>query len=149
MISRPASDGLAHDFGVSYASGAVVGGTPLAGRRAPHAWVQPRWSKGEEISTLDLFDGRFTLLTGADGSGWRTAADELAETGMPLAVVGLGVEFDDPHGELVARYGLGDRGAVLVRPDGYVAWGRDEPSSAGLRDALQLASGHRVAELVR
>ena len=42
MVSRPASDGLAHDFGVSYASGAVVGGTPLAGRRAPHAWVLRR-----------------------------------------------------------------------------------------------------------
>ena len=67
---------------------------------------------------------------------------------MPLAVFSLGVELGDPTGELVARYGLGDRGAVLVRPDGYVAWGRDEADVALLRDALQLATGHRVAELV-
>ncbi len=51
MINRPASDGLAHDFGVSYSSRAVVGGTPLAGQRAPHAWVEDRVlssSKGQE-----------------------------------------------------------------------------------------------------
>lgn len=150
MVSRPASDGLAHDFGVSYASGAVVGGTPLAGRRAPHAWVLRSLSPsdGEEISTLDLFDGRFTLLTGADGSDWRAAATELAELGVPLAVFSLGVELGDPTGELVARYGLADRGAVLVRPDAIVAWGSDEADVALLRDALQLATGHRVADLV-
>ena len=37
MIDRPSGDWHAHDFGVEYASAAIVGGTPLAGQRAPHA----------------------------------------------------------------------------------------------------------------
>jgi aklavinone 12-hydroxylase len=28
----------------------------------------------------------------------------------------------DPSGQLAARYGIGERGASLVRPDGVVAW---------------------------
>ena len=148
MISRPASDGLAHDFGVSYASGAIVGGTALAGQRAPHAWVAAALVEGRQISTLDLFDGRFTLITGADGSGWRAAADELAETGMPLSVLGLGVEFDDPLGSWSRATGW----ATAVRPGPTrrlrgVGKGRAERGRTP--DALQLASGHRVAELVR
>ena len=35
MIDRPPQDGLAQDFGVEYTSAAIVGGTPLAGHRAP------------------------------------------------------------------------------------------------------------------
>ena len=45
-------------------------------------------------------------------------------------MLGLGVELMDPSGELAARYQLADEGCVLVRPDGYVAWGHD---SAGRR----------------
>jgi putative polyketide hydroxylase len=144
MVDRPASDGLAHDFGVTYSSGAILGGTVLAGQRSPHAWVEV---SGERRSTIDLFDGHFTLLTGADGAEWRAVAAEASTVG-PLSVLSLGVELSDPSGELAARYALGDRGCVLVRPDGIVAWGSDEPSAATLRDALKLAAGHRVAELV-
>ncbi len=145
MMNRPASDGLAHDFGVSYSSGAIVGGTRLAGQRAPHAWVDVL---GERRSTIDLFDGHFTLITGADGAEWRAAAAGVSTVG-PLSVLSLGAEFEDPSGELAARYSLTDRGGVLIRPDGYVAWGSGEPSAARLEDALRLATGHRVAELVR
>ncbi|WNV90507.1 hypothetical protein [Umezawaea sp. Da 62-37] len=28
----------------------------------------------------------------------------------------------DPTGQLAAKYGIGERGASLVRPDGVVAW---------------------------
>jgi aklavinone 12-hydroxylase len=33
----------------------------------------------------------------------------------------------DPTGELADRYGIGDRGASLVRPDGVIAWRTAEP----------------------
>ena len=169
MIGRPSGDGLAHDFGVEYASAAIVGGTPLAGQRAPHAWIELRdpraisssngldeasTSSGRvrRVSTIDLFDGSFTLITGSDAQPWQAAATELAAAGVPISALSLGAELADPHGELASRYQLADRGCVLVRPDGYVTWGCDAaPERAGdrLRDVVRLATGHRVAELVR
>ena len=85
---------LSQDFGVVYASSAVLGdGSVTAppsrfsgvdqlpgavpGARAPHAWVQ---QGGYGVSTLDLFDGRLTLLPAEQSSGarrcvtWRRSA---------------------------------------------------------------------------
>ena len=154
MINRPPSDGLAHDFGVRYASAGIVGGTPLAGQRAPHAWVELAGAENPSqgcVSTLDLFDGRFTVIIGAAGESWRRAADELADGGLPITVLGVGAELADPAGELAARYQLSDEGCVLVRPDGFVAWGCQsvpEQPAERLADVLRLATGHRVADLV-
>lgn len=168
MIDRPPQDFLAQDFGVEYASAAIVGGTPLAGHRAPHAWVELRdpraltssngsghatTSSGnlQRVSTIDLFDGSFTLITGPDGYPWRAAAAELAEAGVPISVLSLGAELADPYGDVVSRYQLQDQGCVLVRPDGYLTWGCDvAPERAGdrLRDVVRLATGHRIADLV-
>ena len=110
---------LAQDFGVVYQSEAMVGPGRLVGHRAPHAWIT---MDGRSASTLDLFDGRLTVLTGPSGSGWRMPASELALAGIPVAVLGLGQELADPTGELTARYGFDADGCVLVRPDGYVSW---------------------------
>ncbi len=86
--------------------------------RAPHAWVDP----ARTVSTVDLFDGRLTVLTGRTGAGWRAAGAELAGSGVPLAVLSVGAELADPDGELTRAYRLGEGGAALVRPDGQLAW---------------------------
>ncbi|MFC5286849.1 FAD-dependent oxidoreductase [Actinokineospora guangxiensis] len=85
------------------------------GHRAPHVWLS---REGRELSTLDLLGPGFTLLAPA-GSGWSRAA---AELGLPAAEISA-----DGAGALVSptwakEYGLGPTGAVLVRPDGHVAW---------------------------
>src|SRR5213078_171000 len=111
----PEPDPLGVDLGVRYASSVVAAD---AGGRAPHAWVTV---DGRRCSTLDLFDGRLTLLTGRDAAVWRAAADGIA--GPPLAVVDVG-----------------QHDAVLVRPDGHVAWraaAAERPESQ-LRAALDL-----------
>src|SRR5262245_30904491 len=96
--------------------------TARPGSRAPHMWLQ----KGnQQISTLDLYDTHFVLLTGPAGEAWRTAGQWVADSlGIPLRSCEIG-----PNGPLVDRtaeweklYGVGPRGAVLVRPDGHVAW---------------------------
>jgi putative polyketide hydroxylase len=134
-----AIDPLAHDFGVRYSSSAIVGAGRLAGRRAPHAWVMVQ---DRQVSMLDLFGDRLTLLTGPDGERWRTEATALAADGVPIVTYSAAREFADPDGAFATAYGLGRDSAVLVRPDGYVAWDSADPT--GLTEAVTAVLGIRV-----
>ena len=108
-----------------YTSPVIAAGVGTGtGQRAPHVWVRHR---GTRVSTLDLFDGRLTLLTGPAGHAWRRAADEFAADGLPIAaLIGRARPVRRPgrSGTLTSRYQLGDSGAALIRPDGYLAWHR-------------------------
>ncbi|MGH2873757.1 MAG: hypothetical protein ACRDL5_15005, partial [Solirubrobacteraceae bacterium] len=60
---------------------------------------------------------------------WRAAASAAGERlGVPVSVHAAGEHgLLDPRGALGEAYGIADGGAVLVRPDGFVAWrGRDQ-----------------------
>ena len=92
------------------------------GARAPHLWLDD----ARELSLIDLFEKSFVLLAASDLSGdWRAAVDVAqADTGtsVHLEVVGDRAR-PDPQGQgFAALYGVDDDGAVLVRPDGHVAW---------------------------
>jgi 2-polyprenyl-6-methoxyphenol hydroxylase-like FAD-dependent oxidoreductase len=124
---RP-TDGLPSALGHTHRSPVIADATEAPdlridlaarpGERAPHAWVR---HAGRHRSTLDLFDGTLTLLTSADGRPWARAAR--AVPGVPFQVL---VDGSDVHGSALAeRYGLGPGSAVLVRPDGRVAWRHD------------------------
>ena len=125
-------------FGAAYESAAVIGDASPApvlddpvtqyvpsarpGFRAPHVWLR----RGEErVSTIDLFGPRFVLLTGSRGGAWLDAAAEVAAaTQLPLVahmIGGDGALVDD-DGNWAEAYGVAQDGAVLVRPDGHVAW---------------------------
>ena len=75
------------------------------GARAPHLWLEPNFS------TLDLFGRDFVLLTGADGAAWKGAAHARHLQVRRIA-----------HPDFCEAYGINPQGAVLVRPDGFVAW---------------------------
>jgi putative polyketide hydroxylase len=92
------------------------------GCRAPHVWLE---GNGERVSTIDLFGGRFVLLTGPGGRAWRDAAERLSGPPHPeltAHTIGSGGNLTDPDGTWLAAYGIEADGAVLVRPDGYVGW---------------------------
>jgi 2-polyprenyl-6-methoxyphenol hydroxylase-like FAD-dependent oxidoreductase len=96
--------------------------TARPGHRAPHLRLELH---GREISTLDLFDGSFTLLAPETGAPWRDAARAAARRlGVPLQAftVGPGGDLEDRERRWPDLYGVGAHGAVLVRPDGHVAW---------------------------
>jgi putative polyketide hydroxylase len=91
------------------------------GTRAPHVFLTRERSR---VSTLDLFGARFVMLTGADGGGWAAAGrDAAAALGITLDthVIGRG-DLLDPDSAFADAYGVTAAGAVLVRPDGVVAW---------------------------
>jgi 2-polyprenyl-6-methoxyphenol hydroxylase-like FAD-dependent oxidoreductase len=96
-----------------------------AGTRVPHVWVD---RGGARVSTLDLLGPGFTLLTGDDGVAWAAAADFAAATlGIPIAVHRIGTHGDavDTDGRWAEVTGLASDGALLVRPDAFVAWRTD------------------------
>jgi 2-polyprenyl-6-methoxyphenol hydroxylase-like FAD-dependent oxidoreductase len=131
-------------YGATYDSRAVVpDGTPAPsyanpvtdytpsarpGGRAPHVWLA---RNGERVSTIDLIGKRFTVL--GSGRAWREAAAALAP--VPVDAFAIGDELTDPEHQWHATYGLDEGGAVLVRPDGYVAW-RSRAGVADPRKAL-------------
>ncbi len=134
--SRRYGNHLGVEFGAAYTSSAVIpdGTTPPAvndrysdyapsaspGCRAPHVWLG---RPDAALSTLDLIGSCFTLLAASDGGAWRSAAagaaDELG-VGIDCYVSG-GAGLQD-RGGFASAYGLEADGAVLVRPDGHVAW---------------------------
>ena len=127
-IARQAEhfDMLGLQLGYVYAEGALVpeGDPPPAGSpreyvptahpgaRLPHAWVDV---DGEHRSTLDWIglDG-FTLLTFGEHERWAEAVERLSNA--PVAQVRVDL---DAWRETC---GVGETGALLVRPDQHVAW---------------------------
>ena len=99
--------------------------TTYPGARLPHVWLS-RAVPSKQISTLDLAGkGKFALFTGIGGDGWRLAAKKVtAELGVPIAVYSIGFrqEFEDRYLDWMKVRDVADSGAVLVRPDYFVAW---------------------------
>ncbi|MFF1306719.1 FAD-dependent oxidoreductase [Streptomyces sp. NPDC058307] len=147
-------------LGYRYPQGAVVGADPATpvvpdrldlsgepGSRAPHLVVR---RQGERISTLDLYERSLVLLSGAEAPSWHEAAVRLAgETSVPLASYRVG---EGPGAELTpegdtdwsAAHGTTPEGAVLVRPDGFVAWRSQRPvadAESTLRQVLDTLLG--------
>ncbi|MDB5516682.1 MAG: hypothetical protein JWQ17_3440 [Tardiphaga sp.] len=92
------------------------------GWRAPHFWVRTKAS-GHRVSTIELFDGGFVVLAGPEGQAWCDAARAI--DGSPK-VIGYRVAADGDlvpeHADVCSLYGIARDGAVLVRPDGHVAF---------------------------
>lgn len=122
------ADVLGHVLGMAYEAGALIpDGSPAPapanpvseyipvsrpGHRAPHIWLR---HGGTTRSTLDLFGHGFVLLSASDA--WVAAPGQRA--GARHVPLEAHLIRDQAWSDL---YGVGAHGAVLVRPDGYVAW---------------------------
>ncbi|MGW0764805.1 FAD-dependent oxidoreductase [Streptomyces sp. NPDC002676] len=145
-------------LGYRYPQGAVLGADPdqpvvpeglrltgEPGSRAPHLWLR---RGGERLSTLDLYERSLVLLSdaaSAAGTAWHAAARRIADAqGLPLEAyrIGAGAQAElsyDADDDWATVHGTTADGAVLVRPDGYVAWrapGAVRDPQAELREVL-------------
>ncbi|WP_309317932.1 FAD-dependent oxidoreductase [Streptomyces salinarius] len=133
-------------LGYRYPQGAVVGADPATpvvpegldltgapGSRAPHLWLR----RGEErLSTLDLYEDSLVLLSdAAQPTGWHEAATEVAAVlRVPLkpyrvgGTPGADLVPDDEETDWARAHGVTRGGAVLIRPDGFVAWRSPGPA---------------------
>lgn len=132
----------AHDMEIGYAyeRGALIpDGTPPVprdpmaglyrpstrpGSRLPHAVLERAKESCSRISTHQLLrPGCFTLFGGA--AHWRSAARSAARrTGVAIdvAVISARGDYRDIEEQWASVREVGAAGAVLVRPDGHVAW---------------------------
>ncbi|WP_433799942.1 FAD-dependent monooxygenase [Actinomycetospora sp. CA-084318] len=94
--------------------------TTRPGAKLPHTWLVG--ADGHRLSTLDVVGkGRMTLLTGIGGVAWKRAAQKLDLPFLRTVVVGE-PGAADPYGNWRRAREVSEAGAILVRPDGYVAW---------------------------
>ncbi|CAL9593437.1 FAD-dependent oxidoreductase [Streptomyces sp. enrichment culture] len=133
-------------LGYRYPQGAVVGADPATpvvpegldltgapGSRSPHLWLR----RGDaRVSTLDLYEDSLVLLSDAGrATGWHEAAARVAaELRVPLKSYRIGATPeadlvpDDEETDWARSHGVSRDGAVLVRPDGFVAWRSPGPA---------------------
>jgi len=117
--------------------------TTRPGAKIPHAWLVG--ADGHRTSTLDVTGrGRFTLVTGLAGQAWKEAAARLGLPFLDTVVVGE-PGHEDPYAAWARVREIDEAGALLVRPDGYVAWRHTaalwdaDAAEAALRAALAAA----------
>src|SRR5262249_55182564 len=92
------------------------------GSRARHLVVV---RDGTPVSTIDRFAGHWVLAIGSDGRAWH---DRLRQSPHAAAAALRVQAFSLPLHQHDAAYGIDRTGAVLIRPDGFVAWRRRDDS---------------------
>jgi 2,4-dichlorophenol 6-monooxygenase len=111
-------------------SGRIYQPTTRPGHRLPHSWIE---RDGQRRSTHDLTGhGQWALITGPAGEAWIKAAEQVGQQlGIDIVAVTIGDHSDGDHsggdyvdadGAWSAVRGIADAGAVLVRPDNFVAY---------------------------
>ncbi|KAK5046471.1 hypothetical protein LTR84_008274 [Exophiala bonariae] len=104
--------------------------TTRPGHRLPHAWLESK-TDHQIISTHDLVGpkGSFLLLTDHIGLEWVTAAKRLSQKyKIPIKTAQMGQHFWDMEDQWEKVSGIPKGGAILVRPDNFVAWRSKKPS---------------------
>ena len=148
------------EYGYGYQSAAVVPDgtdTPEAvddvrvyepstrpGAPLPHAWIDDQNGNRRPMKNL-VAPGRFLLIAGEDGAAWCQAAKEMASAGLPLDAVRIGHldgDLYDPRCAWVRHRQIASDGAVLVRPDRFIAWrhatAADDPRATLARALSQI-----------
>lgn len=109
------------------------------GARAPHCLVASRTSPTEPRPIQDYLHRGFVCLVYGDRSIWEEAvascADRAVVTFHTIGGPDVSSDLIDYDGMFSMRYGLDRGGAVLVRPDGHIAW---RAKNASCQSAFQL-----------
>jgi len=151
------------EYGFSYESDAILpdGSAPPVplddirvyepstrpGAPLPHAWIDDEQGARRPIKDL-VAPGRFLLIAGEDGHAWCEAARQLAaDADLPLDALRIGHldgDLYDPRCAWLRHRQIASDGAILVRPDRFIAW-RQATATDDPRGALASAFSQILA----
>ncbi|KAF4342078.1 phenol 2-monooxygenase [Fusarium beomiforme] len=138
-------DDVAMEFGHFYTSKGIIdgpdGSVPVKrpdewnghpGTRAPHVALD-----GSHVSTLDFFGGSWVVIS--KEKNWSQLVTAAAEaTNVNISFVHVGGDISEKNqGAFSKLFGLGDSGASLVRPDGFIAWRATEWPAEAQKELTQ------------
>lgn len=104
------------------------------GTRFPHFWIR---REKQELSTLDLLGKRFILFTGRYRDRWNFLIEKIntqLNTEIVIHSFDTDLKLTHPKGSLHTELGITESGAVLVRPDGFVAWRAENDNANSLAE---------------
>lgn len=144
-------------FGYRYDSGAVFTNTETSSASSEQAFEDPSKATGHpgtraahivlerngaSLSTIDLFGKHYVLLTNEQGSGWSNAVQQAAaSTRVEIKSYSIGKDLIDIDQRFHTMYGLSAEGAVLVRPDGFIAWQAQSGEEEKLTQVIKKVTG--------
>ncbi|MEU6466122.1 FAD-dependent monooxygenase [Streptomyces sp. NPDC046976] len=108
------------------------------GERVPHVRLTTAGA-ADAASTLDLLGPGFTLLTADDDPRWQPQAEAVRRAGIPLALraVRTASRREAEPGQWAYLLGAEHADtALLVRPDGHIAWRGVRPTDPAALPAL-------------
>lgn len=118
--------------------------TTRPGAKVPHAWIVDE--SGRKTSTLDLVSRNdFTLVTGISGEDWVQAVDAMGLPFLKAIIIGSS-EAKDLYFEWQRLREIQESGALLVRPDGVIAW-RSNQGPGSVENANSLLA-HALAQVL-
>ena len=96
------------------------------GARAPHFQLLSEETGDIHTSIHSHFGRQFVCLISGDSRAWESTIDSTT-VGFPVKFICVGSaagvgEVVDDQGAMGDYYGISEGGAVLIRPDGHVAW---------------------------
>lgn len=115
-----------------------------AGTRFPHVPLERQ--DGGIISTLDLVKHNFVLVAAETDSPWIPASQVLKLTVDAYELHETSQPYRDGVGKLREKAKLGVGEALLVRPDGFIAW-RGKRISHGHEEQLRKGLGQVLGKL--
>ncbi|ETS73510.1 hypothetical protein PFICI_14456 [Pestalotiopsis fici W106-1] len=93
-----------------------------AGSRLPHVRILDTRSPARKVSTLDLVKREFLLIAVDADSPWLKVAGSLPLALDTFIVNGNSLPFQDRENQVRKVMKLTEGAALLVRPDGVIAW---------------------------
>lgn len=118
--------------------------TTRPGAKIPHAWLVG--TDGRRTSTLDVVGkGQFSLVTGVAGTAWVQAAQAWNRPYLRTVVIGE-PGAQDAYYSWHRKREIDEGGALLVRPDGVIAW-RQHRGAANTEQAQSILQAALAALL--